>query len=89
MKATIANLTVEIPELENKTHKIGEALGINNYNEDATPKTNSSPPNTKGDEALPDCVGLVNCSKPEKCDNYDSCIRNYVVAEMRNEVLRL
>lgn len=30
MKATIANLNSEIPELENKTQKLGEALGIDN-----------------------------------------------------------
>ena len=32
MKATIANLNSEIPELENKTQKLGEALGIDNRN---------------------------------------------------------
>ena len=30
MKAKIANLSSEIPELENKTQKLGEALGIDN-----------------------------------------------------------
>jgi len=89
MKATIANLTSEIPDLEKKTQKLGEALGIDNSSEDQSPKMNSPTPTTKGGENLPDCVGLINCSKPEKCNNYDSCIKNYVAAEIRNEVPRL
>jgi hypothetical protein len=86
MKTTIANLSSEIPELQNKTQKLGEALGVNNSNQDLLPKTNSQTPITKGIETLPDCVGLINCSKPEKCQNYDSCLKNYVAAEIRNEV---
>ena len=89
MKATITNLTTEIPELEKKTQKLGEALGIDSGSEDPLLKANSSTPVIKGDEALPDCAGLINCSKPEKCDNYDSCLKNYIAAEIRNEVPRL
>ena len=88
-KATITNLTTEIPELQKKTQKLQEALGIDNGSEDQLLKMNSTMPVTKGDEALPDCVGLINCSKPEKCNRYDSCIKNYVAAEIRNEVPRL
>jgi predicted ribosome quality control (RQC) complex YloA/Tae2 family protein len=87
MKAKIANLASEIPELENKTHKLGEALGMDNYSEDQLPKMDSPSPITK--EVLPDCVGLINCAKPEKCLNYDSCLKNYVAAEIRNEIPRL
>jgi hypothetical protein len=89
MKAKIANLASEIPELENKTQKLGDALGMDNFNEDLLPKMDSPLPVTKEDEALPDCVGLINCSKPEKCLNYDSCLKNYVAAEIRNEIPRL
>jgi len=82
-------LASEIPELENKTQKLGDALGMDNFNEDLLPKMDSPLPVTKEDEALPDCVGLINCSKPEKCLNYDSCLKNYVAAEIRNEIPRL
>jgi hypothetical protein len=89
MKASIANLTSEIPDLQKKTQKLGEALGIDASNEDPLPKMNSPTPITKEDENLPGCVGLANCSKPEKCNSYDSCIKNYVAAEIRNEIPRL
>ena len=85
MKAKIANLSSEIPDLQNKTQKLGEALSIDNSSKDLLPKMNS-PTLSKEDEALPECVGLINCAKPEKCQNYDSCLKNYVAAEIRNEV---
>lgn len=89
MKASIADLTSEIPDLESKTQKLGEALGIDSCNKDVLPKMNIPTPITKDDEDLPECVGLMNCSKPEKCPNYDSCVKNYVTAEIRNEIPRL
>ena len=48
MKVSIAGLSSEIPDLESKTRKLGEALGIENRNEDELAKTNSSTPVTKG-----------------------------------------
>ncbi len=83
MKLTITNLTSEIPELQNKTKKLGEALGIDSYTKDQVPKTN--PPK----ETLPECVGLLKCPKPEKCDSHESCLKSYVAAEIRNEIPKL
>ena len=89
MKVSIAGLSSEIPDLETKTRKLGEALGVGNGGEEElVSKLHSSNPVPEEDEDLPDCVGLINCSKPEKCDSYDSCLKNYVAAEMRNEVPR-
>lgn len=89
MKASIVNLNSEIPELENKIQKLEETLGLPNGTEAQLPNMNSRLSIPEGDEALPDCVGLINCSKPEKCLNYDSCLKNYVAAEIRNEIPRL
>jgi len=38
MKAKIANLASEIPDLQNKTQKLGEALSIDNSSEDLLPR---------------------------------------------------
>ena len=89
MKVSIANLNSEIPELENKIQKLGDALGLANGGEAHLPKMSSPLSIPEGDETLPDCIGLINCSKPENCLNYDSCLKNYVAAEIRNEVPRL
>ena len=40
-------------------------------------------------KSLHDCVGLFNCSEPEKCSDYKECLRKYLTAELRNETLRL
>lgn len=89
MKASIANLNSEIPDLQKKTQKLGEALGVDKCSEDSLSKVNAAVPSTKEDEDHPDCIGLINCPKPEKCDSYDACVKNYVAAEIRNEVPRL
>ncbi len=88
-KATIANLITEITELQNMTKQLGEALGIDLYNK--TQALTINPPKLiepKVQQAL-QCDGLLNCAKPEKCRNYDSCLKKYLTAEMRNEDLRL
>lgn len=89
MKASIVTLNSEIPELENKILKLEEALGLPNGAEAQLPKISPHLSIPEGDEVLPDCIGLINCSKPEKCLNYDSCLKNYVAAEIRNEIPRL
>ena len=89
-KATIANLKSEITDLQNRTKQLGEALGIDSYNETQILKINSPIlVDTKVKQDLPHCVGLLNCSKPEKCRNYDSCLQEYMSAEIRNDILNV
>lgn len=87
-QATIALLKSEITDLQKMTKQLGEALGIDSFNRTQVVKINSPiliDTNVKQD--LPHCVGLLNCSKPEKCRNYDLCLNKYMAAEMRNDVL--
>ncbi len=87
-KAMVAHLRTEITDLENRTKQLGEALGIDIYKK--TQLETNSPMHlvTKVEQALPECVGLLKCPKPEVCRSYDSCLKKYMNAEMRNEVLK-
>jgi hypothetical protein len=88
-KITIANLISEINDIQNRTKQLGEALGIDIYNKTQVPKINTPIIiDTKVQQDLRECVGLLNCPKPEKCGSYDSCLKKYMTSEMRNEVLK-
>jgi len=41
------------------------------------------------EEPLNDCVGFFNCSEPGKCSDYQLCLKEYLNAEERNEMLKL
>lgn len=88
-KATIANLMSKITDLQNRTKQLGEALGIGIYNKTQVLKINSPIiVETKVQQVLHECIGLLSCPKPEKCGIYDLCLKKYMTAEMRNEVLK-
>ena len=88
-KTTLANLRLETANLHNKTNQLKEALGIEIYPKNQVPKINSQIRiETKVKQVL-ECDGLLSCPKPEKCGNYDSCLKKYMAAEMRNEDLRI
>ena len=88
-KVTIANLKTEITDFQNRTKQLGEALGIDIYNKTKVLKINQPTIiGTNVQQNLHECVGLLNCPKPEKCGSYDSCLKKYMTAEMRNEVLK-
>ena len=42
---------------------------------------------TPMEEPLQKCVGLFNCSKPDKCPDYEQCLKRYLHAEAGNEIL--
>jgi hypothetical protein len=88
-KIMIANLTSEISDFQNRIQQLGQALGGNIYDKPQPPKINSPIPyNTELLKTLPECIGLLRCIKPENCRNYESCLNNYMTAEIRNEVLK-
>ena len=89
-KATDANLISEIPDLEIGKNHLGQALGGDIHNKIQAPKINSPAlVDAQVQPALQECIGLLSCSKPEKCRNYEPCLKKYLSAEMRNEILML
>ncbi|MGD0451794.1 MAG: hypothetical protein ABSA79_12165 [Candidatus Bathyarchaeia archaeon] len=40
------------------------------------------------EKLIHDCIGLFNCSEPGKCSDYVPCLKKYVRAEARDEMLR-
>jgi hypothetical protein len=89
-KASITNLTSEIAYLNNRNLLLEQALDSNIHNKTPTSKTNSSViDDTKIPNNPPECIGLLKCQKPEECKNYESCLEEYLAAEMRNDILKL
>jgi len=89
-KVTITNLTSEIADLENRNLQLEQALDSNIHNKTPNPKTKSPIINdTKIPQNHPECIGLLKCQKPEECRNYESCLEEYLAAEMRNDILKL
>ena len=38
------------------------------------------------EKSLKKCVGLFNCSKPDKCSDYEQCLKKYLHAEAGDEI---
>jgi len=81
-------LKSEIANLENRTKQLGEALGIDIYKKTQLKINPPMPVDTKVEQILHECIGLLKCQKPEICGSYDACLKKYMNAEMRNEVLK-
>ena len=89
-KVTITNLTTEIQEIEKKNQRLMQVLGIDSYNGTKIQKITSPPlKDMELPQTCPDCVGLLKCGNPEKCSSYESCLKQYLDAEMRNDSLNL
>jgi len=89
-KTRIANLKSEILGLQNEIRQLEQALGLEIFTE--TQANRPNPPllvETKELQAPPVCIGLLKCAKPEKCGDYESCVKKYMTAEIRNDTLKL
>jgi len=89
-KTRISKLVSEIHDLQNINKQLEQALGVDIYDQTQVLKINSTTLTNAGvQEDLPECAGLLTCSKPEKCRDYESCLNKYLNAEMRNDDLKL
>jgi hypothetical protein len=87
-RISVANLMSEIPILQNKTLQLEQALELTICNKPQATVVTPIPLKTTVSNVVPQCNGLLNCSKPENCAAYELCLKKYLTAEIRNEVIR-
>ena len=78
--------TINIDTSEGKGSTFTVTLPLKTISETKTKLDNSY---NKDEKSVNDCLGLFTCSEPEKCNDYRKCLKKYLIAETRNEILKL